>query len=151
MEHDYTKSPEQLAEDARQTGRDAVDAAQEVTSDAAAIGRDAFTSLEAAGHDAKALGRDALAKAAGIAHQARKVSDDAAETGRAYAKDAVNATGRKIIDWRTQFSRTGEYCSKLIADEPVKAVWIASIASSLLTALVITAARSGTRYRGYDD
>ena len=110
MEHDYTKSPKQMAEETGQIERDAVAAARETVSDAT------------------------------------EVASSAARTGRAYAKDAVNSAGKKIDHWKGQFDSATEYCSKFIADEPVRAVWMAAIASSLLTAFVVTSMRSSTRH-----
>jgi hypothetical protein len=109
MEHDYTKSPKQMAEETGQIERDAA-AARETAADA------------------------------------KDVASGAANAGRAYARDAVNSAGKKIDHWKGQFDSATEYCSKFIADEPVRAVWMAAIASSLLTAFVVTSMRSSTRY-----
>ncbi|AMM25990.1 hypothetical protein AX767_17740 [Variovorax sp. PAMC 28711] len=72
--------------------------------------------------------------------------DDAADTGRAYAKDAVNATGKKIDSVKSQLSQTTDALTKAIHDEPVKAVLITAVVSSVLTALVIAAIRGEDHY-----
>ena len=81
-----------------------------------------------------------------VADQAKQVGQDAADTGRAFARDAVNAAGKKIDSAKSQLSQTTDYLTQAIHDEPVKAVIISAAVSSLLTALVIAALRTDSRY-----
>lgn len=97
-------------------------------------------------NDAQQMGQDAVTKAKAVASDAMKVGSDAVDTGRAYAKDAVNAAGQKIDGVKSQLTQTTDSLVKAINDEPVKAVLIASVASSVLTALLILAMRSDDRY-----
>ncbi|MEJ8847838.1 hypothetical protein [Variovorax rhizosphaerae] len=142
---DTTKTPSQLADDARQAGRDAAEAAQAFATGTATVASHAAHSIRSVAQDAKATGKEALDNAADVADEAKKVAVDAARTGRAYARDAVNSTGRKMVDWKGRVANANESCARFVADEPVKALWITAIASSLLTALVMTALGSGRR------
>lgn len=103
-------------------------------------------SRDSLANDAKQAGQEAVSKAKGMASDASDIAEDVADTGRAYAKDAVNATGKKIDSAKSQLLQTTEYLTKAIHAEPVKAVLIAAAVSSALTALVIVAARSDERY-----
>ncbi|WP_218511625.1 hypothetical protein [Variovorax sp. dw_308] len=149
MEYDDTKTPGQLADDARQTGRDAADAAQAFATNTASVASHAAHSIRSVAQDAKAAGNKALDDAAEVADEAKTVATDAARTGRAYARAAVNSTGRKMVDWKERVANANESCARFVADEPVKALWITAIASSLLTALAMTALRGSRRYDDY--
>jgi len=149
MEYDDTKTPSQLADDARQTGQDAVEAAQVFASNTATVASHAAHSIRSVAQDAKATGKEALDSAAEVADEARQVASDAARTGRAYAKAAVNSTGRRMGHWKERVADANESCARFVAEEPVKALWITAIASSLLTALAMTALRGSSRR--YDD
>jgi len=96
--------------------------------------------------DAKQVGQDAVNKARGVASDATDVARDAVATGRAYAKDAVNAAGKKIDSAKSQISQTTDYLTKAINDEPVKAVLITAVVSSLITALLLSTTRRDSGY-----
>lgn len=96
--------------------------------------------------DAKQVGQDAVNKAKGVAADANQVTRDAANTGKVYARDAVNAAGKKIDDVKSQLTQTTDALTKAINDQPVKAVLITAVISSVLTALLVIAARSDDRY-----
>jgi hypothetical protein len=149
MEYDETKTPSQLADEARQTGRDAADAAQAFAAGTASVASHAAHSIRSVAQDARATGKEALDSAADVAGEAGKVAADAARTGRVYARAAVNSTGRRMVDWKQRVATANESCARFVADEPVKALWITALASSLLTALAMTAMRGGRRYDGY--
>ena len=70
----------------------------------------------------------------------------AVDTGRAYAKDAVNAAGKKIDAAKSQLHQTAQYLTKAINDEPVKAVLITAALSAVITALLVSSIRSDSRY-----
>ncbi|MDM0117258.1 hypothetical protein QTI66_34630 [Variovorax sp. J22R133] len=65
----------------------------------------------------------------------------AANSGRAYAKEAVNSAGKKIDAWKGQLDRTTESCASYIKDEPTKAIMLAAACGSLLAALLMTSTR----------
>ncbi|WP_077003422.1 hypothetical protein [Variovorax sp. KK3] len=96
--------------------------------------------------EAKQVGQDAVDKAKGIASDARQVVDDAVDTGRAYAQEAVNEAGKKIRGVKAQANQTADYLTHAIQQDPVKAVLITAVISSLLTALVVSAVRNDGRY-----
>ncbi|MET0210320.1 MAG: hypothetical protein ABW220_14845 [Burkholderiaceae bacterium] len=68
--------------------------------------------------------------------------DDAITSGKAYAKKALNSTGRKIETIQSQLEQAGDYCVRQINADPVRAVAIAALASAAVTALVVSALRS---------
>ncbi|MEJ8822747.1 hypothetical protein WKW80_12005 [Variovorax humicola] len=92
--------------------------------------------------DAKQVGQDAVNKAKGVAADAKQVAQDAVATGRAYATDAVNAAGKKIDSVKSQLSQTTDYLTKAINDDPLKAVLITAVVSSLISALLVSTMRS---------
>lgn len=141
MESDNVKTPSQLAEEARQVGRDAVEATQGYATEARRVGAEAIQSIRPSIEDAKATSREGLDTARGLAGDARDIVGDAAATGRAYAKDAVNAAGRKLHEAQGRVQRTGEACAQFIADEPVKATLIAAASGAVLATLLMSALR----------
>lgn len=145
MESDNVKTPAQLAEEARQTGRDAVEAAQGYAAEARRVGAEAVQSIRPSIEDAKATAREGRDTVKGLAGDAKDIASDASATGRAYAKDAVNAAGRKLHDVRGQFERARASCEQYIADEPVKASLISAAAGALLATLLLSALRGGDR------
>ena len=96
-------------------------------------------------NDAKAVGQDAKSKAKDLASDAKSIASDAIDSGRAYAREAVNAAGRKIEGAKSQLSQSCEFVTKAIHDDPVKAVVVTAVLSSLITALLVTALRSDDR------
>ncbi|VWX60555.1 conserved hypothetical protein [Burkholderiales bacterium 8X] len=149
MESDYTKSPSQLGEDAKQTGRDAMDSARGYAQEAKETARDATQSIRSSADDAAQLGREALGTAKSYAEDAKKTARQAVDTGKAYAKDAVNAAGRKLGDLRGQVDVAKERGTRYINEEPVRAVMIAAAGGALLTALILAALRSDRSDRRY--
>ena len=103
-------------------------------------------SADRAADEAKQFGRDAANKAQGLASEAKSAAGDAIDSGRAYARDAVDAAGTKINHMKSQFDQTCDYVTKAIHDEPVKAVLITAVVSSLLTALVAAAIANEERH-----
>ena len=126
--NDFNKTPNQVANDAQQVGKDAIDTAKGGASGSAQAGKNMAD------------------KASSVASDAKKVASDAVDTGRAYAKDAVNAAGKKIDSVKSQFDQSCEYVVQAINNEPVKAVLITAVVSSVLTALLASALRSNDRY-----
>jgi ElaB/YqjD/DUF883 family membrane-anchored ribosome-binding protein len=145
MESEHVKTPAQLAEEARQTGRDAVEAAQGYAAEARRVGAEAVESIRPSLEDARATGREGLDTVRGLANDARDIAGDAAATGRAYAKDAVNAAGRKLHDAKDQFDHARQACVQYIADEPVKAALISAAAGAVLTTLALSLLRGRRR------
>jgi len=109
-----------------------------------------------------------------LAEEARQTAADAVETTRAYAQNAVNATGERVRDLRREMepgvdqiaarvqqavqrgldsaSQTGvraqrrleqaaDVTGRYISDQPVRSVLIAAAAGAALTALIVMAAR----------
>lgn len=81
---------------------------------------------------------EALGKLRGAAADAKAAASDAVDSGKNYAKAAVNEAGKKIS---SAGSGMGDACDALIAaihKEPVKAVLVTAALSAALTALVIS-------------
>ncbi|WP_076999109.1 hypothetical protein [Variovorax sp. KK3] len=103
-------------------------------------------SPEQVADEAKQVGEDAVNKAKGLASDAKQVVNDAVTTGRAYAQDAVNEAGKKIRGVKAQATQTADYLSEAIHQDPVKAVLVTAVISSVLTALVLSSLRSDRHY-----
>lgn len=143
---DDAKTPSQLADEARQAGRDASTAASGLADEAKTIAGDTVQALRSSASDAKATAGEALDTVRGIAADAKDVAADAVGTGRVYAQDAVNEVGRRIVNLRERAAEWQESCAKQIAAEPVKAVLIAAAGGALLAGLLLAFDRSGRRY-----
>lgn len=139
------KTPSQLAEEAKQTGRDAAQAAEGIAQEAKAIGASTAQSLRANAEDAKATGREALDTAKGLANDARDIAGDAAATGRRYAKDAVGAASAKLRGLSNQASELQVACTRYVAAEPVKSILYAAAGGAAVTALLISFMRGSGR------
>ena len=85
---------------------------------------------------------DALATAS-IRESVREGLRQARE--RAYAQDAVNATGKKIRPPGTFFEGLRWEGSHYVTDQPVRAALVAAAGGALLTALLIAFVRGGRR------
>ncbi|MDQ0569965.1 ElaB/YqjD/DUF883 family membrane-anchored ribosome-binding protein [Variovorax paradoxus] len=143
---DDAKTPSELADEARQTGRDASTAASGLADEAKAIARDTAEALRSSAKDAKATAGEALDTLRGVAADTKDVAADAVDTGKAYARHAVNEAGQKITSFREQAAAWQESCVKQIAAEPVKSVLVAAAAGALLAGLLLAFDRSGRRY-----
>ena len=64
-----------------------------------------------------------------------------AQTGKAYAQDAVNAAGKKIDDMKGQAADLKQRGMQFAADEPMKAVACAAAGSAVLTAVLLSLMR----------
>lgn len=113
MANDDVKTPSELADEARQTGRDALNAAH-------------FEATQTA-NAARAVAEDALQT--GRAHGWSAV--DAAQRKVSALKDQVTA----------QACAAQESCTRYIAREPVKATLMAVAGGALLTGLVLSSLR----------
>jgi hypothetical protein len=68
------------------------------------------------------------------------------DTGKAYARNAVNESGKKIASLREHAAHWQESCAKQIAAEPVKSVLVAAAGGALLAGLLLAFDRSPRRY-----
>ena len=139
------KTPSQIADEARQTGRDAAQAAAGLTQEAKAIGAGAAQALRSSADDARTTGREAADTAKGLANDARDIAGDAAATGRRYAKDAVQAASAKLRGLSNQASELQVACTRYVAEEPVKSILYAAAGGAFVTALLISFMRGGSR------
>ncbi|RZL90032.1 MAG: hypothetical protein EOP82_17100 [Variovorax sp.] len=145
MESDDTKTPAQLAEEAEQIGRDALMAAKGYAQESGQIGKDAAQSIRTSLEDAKETGKQAADTLAGLSGDAKDMAKDAVDTGRAYAQNAVNATGRKIRDFNGRMRDARESCLRTIAEQPVRSTLIAAAGGAALMALLLGLMRGERR------
>ena len=140
------KTPSQLADEARQIGRDASEAASGIADEAKSIASDAAQALRASAADAKATAGEALDTVRGVAADAKDALADTIGTGRTYAQNAVNEAGKKIVGFKERAALWQASCSKQIAREPVKSVLVAAAGGALLAGLLLAFDRSERRY-----
>lgn len=99
---------------------------------------------------AKRTGEDATGQVKNAAKNAaadiQSTADDAMATGKAHVQDAIKAASKQFDTVKSQVSQTTDYLTKAINDEPVKAVVVTAIVSSVLTALVLSALRDRDPY-----
>ena len=94
--------------------------------------------MRRAGEDADNFARDAADTAQGILRDAKSKVDAAAQTGKAYAQDAVNAASKKIDGMKGQAADLKQRGIQLGADEPMKALAYVAAGSAVLTAVLLT-------------
>jgi ElaB/YqjD/DUF883 family membrane-anchored ribosome-binding protein len=120
-----TKTPAQLADDARQTANDAIDATRAYAQNA----------VNAAGEKVRDLRRDtepAVEQLAARVQQAVQRGLDAASTTSARAQRRLEAAA----------DVTGKY----ISDQPMRSVLVAAAAGAAITALIVLASRRRDDY-----
>ena len=119
-----TKTPSQLADDARQTANDAIDTTRTYAQNA----------VNAAGEKVRDLRRDVeptVEQLAARVQQAVQRGLDAASTTSARAQRRLEQAA----------DMTGRY----IADQPVRSVLVAAAAGAAITALIVLASRRSSR------
>ncbi len=146
MESDNVKTPAEIADEARQTARDAVQAAQGYARESGRIGRDAVHSIRANAEDAMETAAQAADTVAGLAGDARDIGKDATATAKAYAKDAVNASGRRIRDLRGRVEDAKANCAQYIAEQPARASLIAAAAGAITMSLLVMLVKGRRSY-----
>ena len=146
MEPDKVKTPAELAEDARQTGREALEAAHGFAQEGTQIGNDTAQSIRSNLEDAKAIGLQAADTVAGLASDMRGIARDAADTGKAYVKGAVNATGQKMRDLKSKATQVRADAEQYIADQPVRSMLVAAAGGAVAMALLLLLLRESRRY-----
>jgi hypothetical protein len=130
MESDNIKSPSQLAEEARQTGHDALLAAQGYAGESKRIGGEVADSIRTGVSDARETGSEAVDTVRGLSSDARDLSKDALRTGKAYVSGATQAAGAKV-------QQAKDACTQYIAEEPVRATLMAMAGGAILTSLML--------------
>ena len=99
---------------------------------------------------AKRAGEDAAGQVKNAAKSAaidiQSTTDDAATTGKAYVQEVLKTAGKQFEMVKSQMGQTTDYLAKAINDEPVKAVVVTAILSSVLTALLLSALRDRDPY-----
>lgn len=145
MDNDHAKTPSQLADEARDLGREAAESVQGYAAAAKQTADLAAQSIRPQIDEAARLGRDAIADARSYARDARQTAKAAVDTGRAYARDAAHAAGRKLDDLKTQAGQVSQRGARYVMDDPLRAVMFAVAGGALLTALFLAAMRSDRR------
>lgn len=70
---------------------------------------------------------------------------DAVAADKAYAQNAVNETGKKLVSLEERAAQWHASCSKRIAADPVKSVLLAAAGGALLAGLLLAFDRSDRR------
>lgn len=141
------KSPADIANETRELGRDAAQAARGYAAEAGEVGRDAARSIRPSIDDAVTTGREAADTFKGVASDAKAIASDTLNLGRAYARDASHAANRVINDARDTLRRQGEDCVTFIRTEPAKATLYAIGAGAIAAMLLGSMLRGNRRNR----
>lgn len=144
------KSPAEIADETRELGRDAAQAARGYAAEAGQVGRDAARSIRPSIDDAIATGREAADTARGVAGDAKAIAADTLTLGRSYAKNAADQASRVIDDARAKLRQQSDVCVQFVRTEPVKATLYAVGAGALAAMLLGSALRGGRRSRSRD-
>ncbi|MBT2323655.1 hypothetical protein J7E62_15000 [Variovorax paradoxus] len=79
---------------------------------------------------------------ANAADLARQAARQAIDSGKGYAQNAINATGRKLTAATEQMGRAAEQGTRYVSEQPARAVAIAAAGGAILGALLMAATRS---------
>lgn len=120
MEYQSNNSASHAGEDARKSASDAAATLKGAASDAASQFR---------------------SSSADLADQAQQAGGKVADATKAYAKDAVDAAGRKVSDVKSQLETAKVNATEYINDDPVRAVKIAAIGGAMLSAALVMLTR----------
>ncbi|AMM25710.1 hypothetical protein [Variovorax sp. PAMC 28711] len=150
IDNNPSKSPADIADETRELGRDAAQAARGYAAEAGQVGRDAARSIRPSIEDAIATGREAADTVRGVTGDAKAIVADTLTLGRTYAKDAADRASRAIDDARAKLRQQSEDCAQFIRAEPVKATLYAVGAGALAAMLLGSALRGGRRSRSRD-
>ncbi|MEJ8848285.1 hypothetical protein [Variovorax rhizosphaerae] len=121
-----TKTPAQLADDARRASHDATIAAWNVAA------------------EARTTGQHAARVARDVASDAGVIASDAAATGRVYARSAAAAASEKFGELKNRAADLRTSSAKYIATQPMRAVAYAMAGGAALMAVLVA-----TRPRRY--
>jgi len=122
---DETKTPAQLAEDAKQTRLAAGQGFTSLAADAKGVGRDAATMVKAVASDAKALAGDAI-----------NTARDSASTTTKQALDGLKAKAADVQAAGVRY----------VSEEPAKAVLVAFVGGVVIGALLMRATQPRQYY-----
>jgi ElaB/YqjD/DUF883 family membrane-anchored ribosome-binding protein len=120
-----TKSPSQLADDARQTANDAIDSTRAYAQNA----------VNAAGEKVRDMKRDAEPTVEQIAARVQQ----AVQRGL----DAASTTSARA---QRRLEQAADVTGKYISDQPMRSVLVAAAAGAALAALIVLATRSRDEY-----
>lgn len=85
----------------------------------------------------KQAAQEAADRAKDVVAGVKEVAAYAADTGRAYARDAMNAASKNIDATRTKVNQAADYLALSIKADPIKAVLFAAAISALLAGLLV--------------
>ena len=142
MDSHNVNAPEERPQGATQTGLDGVEAVQGYARGATQAAHDARHSIRSHAEDAK---RTVVGPAQGFANEAERTASAAADTGRAYARQAINAAGRKIGGVSARADQIRKKGAAYVMDQPVRSVFMSAVGAAAITALLIAAMRGGRR------
>lgn len=77
----------------------------------------------------------------GMAEDATDSAQEATATGKAYARSAVDAAGKKLGLWQDRVAAAQDSCTHYIAQAPVKSTLMAVAGGALLTGLLMAGLR----------
>ena len=126
MDSNKLEEPARLADQAMQTGRDAIEAAQGYASAARRTG-------QAAAHSIRNQMDDALE----FSEQAQRTANAALDASRAYARHAVDAAGRRAGHIGDRISQAGNQGVRYVADQPVRAALVLAAGAAVLAGLAL--------------
>lgn len=102
---------------------------------------DDSVAMRNAREDADSFGRKAADATQGYLQDAKAKASATVQAGKDYAKDAVNAAGKKIDSVKDQAAELRQRGMQFAADEPMKAVAYAAAGSAIVTAVLLTLMR----------
>lgn len=89
--------------------------------------------------------QEAAEKARDVVAGMKETAGYAADTGRAYARDAMNAASKNLDATKARASQAADYLTLSVNADPIKAVVITAALSALVTGLVLMVLNSDRR------
>jgi ElaB/YqjD/DUF883 family membrane-anchored ribosome-binding protein len=145
MTNPTAPTPEDLAVDASQLGRDAISAAGGIAAEAKAIASDSSESVGERADDMKELAEEAADTVRGLRADLTDLAREAKQVVGTYTSYVADVAAEKFAAAKEGVANGKELCEDYVRREPVKAALFAAAAGAILTKLLLVALTSKSR------
>ena len=142
MSNTIAPTPEDLADDARKIGRDAVTAASGIATEAKAIVGDSTETVGERVEDAKELAGEAADTVRGLRADLNDLAREAKQVVGSYTRHVADVAAEKFASAKEGVANGRELCEDYVRREPVKAALFAAAAGAVVTKLLLMALTS---------
>jgi ElaB/YqjD/DUF883 family membrane-anchored ribosome-binding protein len=142
MSNTIAPTPEDLADDARKLGQEAISAASGIATEAKAIVGDSTETVGERVEDVKELAGEAADTVRGLRADLADLARETRQVVGTYTRQVVDAAAERLAAAKEGVVNGRELCEDYVKREPVKAALIAAAAGAILTKLLLIALTS---------